>query len=219
MEIGADDAAGAAALEAALAVVAEAREHASERLGAGIEARAAGVVLEAGERPLLAGLELALDQDVADHAPLARDGLEREEADAGHVLAVEAAIAAAEQLVAAADREHGRSAVDRLVQRLRLPREILRDEQLLAVLAAADVVEVVLARHDRVAHPERGHLELVAAPGRPPREHRDVAAVGVDVQVVRIEVPDADRRHCARSQYGFASPREASSRCRPSIAV
>ena len=165
------------------------------------------------------GLELALDQHVADHAALARDGLEREEADAGHVLAVEAAVAAAEQLVAAADREHGRASLDRLVQRLRLPHEILRDEQLLSILPAADVVEVVLARHDRVAHPERRHLELVAAPRRPPREHGDVAAVGVDVEVVRIEVADADRRHPERSQYGFASPREASSRCRPSIAV
>ena len=83
MEIGADDAVGAAALEAALAVVAEAREDASERLGAGIEARAAGVILESGERSLLAGHELALEQDVADHPSLACDGLEREEADPG----------------------------------------------------------------------------------------------------------------------------------------
>ena len=165
------------------------------------------------------GLELALDQDVADHAALARDGLEREEADAGHVLAVEAAIAAAEQLIAAADSERRRSAFDRLVQRLRLREEILRHEQLLSILPAADVVEVVRARHDRITHPERRHLELVAAPGRPPREHGDVAAVGVDVEVVRIEVADADRRHPDRSQYGFVSPREASSRCRPSIAV
>ena len=80
MEVGADRAAGAAALVAALAVVAEARDHAPERLGALVEERAAGVVLEAGQRAPLAGLELALEQDVADHAPLAGDGLQRERA-------------------------------------------------------------------------------------------------------------------------------------------
>ncbi len=202
VEIGADDAPGAAALEAAFAVVAEAREHPSERLGTGVEVRTAGMVLEAGDRPPLSGLELALDQDVADHAALAGDGLQRKQADSGHVLAVEAAIAAAEQLVAAADRERGRSAVDRLVQRLSLPYEILRHEQLLSVLPAADVEEVVVARDDLIAHPQGRHLQLVPAPRRPPREHRDVPAIGIDVEVVRIEVADADGRHADRSQYG-----------------
>ena len=132
---------------------------------------------------------------------------------------MEAAIAAAEQLIAAADRERGRSAVHRVAQRLRLGCEILRDEQLLPILPAADVVEVVLAGCDRVSHPQRGHVQLVAAPGSPPREHRDVAAVGVDVEIVRIEVSDPDGGHPDRSQYGFASPRDARSRWRPSIAV
>src|SRR5205814_3457535 len=137
------------------------------------------------------------------------------EADTGHVLAVEAAIAAAEQLVAAADRERGHSTVHRLAQRLRLACEVLRNEQLLTVLPAADVVEVVLAGCDRVSHPQRRHLQLVPPPGRPPSEYRDVATVGVDVEVVRVEVSDPDRGHCERSQYGFASPRDARSRCRP----
>ena len=81
VQVRADRAADPAALVAALAVVAEARDHASERLGALVEDRAAGVVLEPGERPRLAG-EVALEQDVADHPPLAREGLEREHADA-----------------------------------------------------------------------------------------------------------------------------------------
>ena len=93
-----------AALEAALAVVSEAGDDAAERLGAGVEPRAAGMVLEA-PRCAHAGLELGLEQHVADHPPLARDRLEREEPDARHLLAVEAAVAAAEQLVAAADCE------------------------------------------------------------------------------------------------------------------
>ena len=219
MEVRPDHAAGAATLEAAFPIVAEAGEHAAERLGAGIEARPSGMVLEPGERALLSGLELAFDQDVTDHAALSRDGLEGKEADARHVLAVEAAVAAAQQLVAAAHREHGRTTIDRFVERLGFSDEIVGDEKLLPVLPAADVVEVVVTRHDRVAHAEGGRLELMAARRRPAREHGDVAAVGVDVEVLRVEVAHADCRHTDRSQYGFASPRAASRRCTPSIAV
>ena len=209
-----------AALEAALAVVAEPEDHAAERLRAGIEQRAAGVVLEAGDRPPLARLELGVEQHVSDHPPVARHGLERQHAGARHLVALMAAIAAPEQLVAAAHGEQRRAAGDdRLAQRLRLRREIRRDEQLLAVLAAADVIEVVRARHDRVVEPELRHVELVSAPRRAPREHRDVAAVGVDVEVLGIEMPDADRRHAARSQYGRARPRSATIRWSSSIAV
>ena len=78
----------AAALQAALAVVPEPGDDAAERLRAGVEARPAGVVLEARERAPHAGLELALEQDVADHPPLAGDRLEREEPDAGQLGAV-----------------------------------------------------------------------------------------------------------------------------------
>ena len=67
----------------------------------------------------------------------------------------------------------------------------MRDERLLAILAAADVEEVDLAGRDRVAEPDRAHVELVAARRGALREHGDVAAVGVDVQVVGIEMPDA----------------------------
>ena len=45
VQIRADDAPGTAALEAALAVVAEARENAAEGLGVRVEARAAGMIL------------------------------------------------------------------------------------------------------------------------------------------------------------------------------
>ena len=148
-----------------------------------------------------AWLELALEQHVADHPAVAGDRLERQEPDTRHVLAVEAAVSAAEQLVAAAHREErGAAADDRLDQRLRLRREVLRDEKLLAILPAADVVEVVLARPDRIVHAERRHVELVAPPGSAPLEDRDVAAVGIDVEVLRIEVADADPAHAARSQ-------------------
>ena len=62
-----------------LAVVPEPVHDPAERLGAGVEQRPARVVLEARERPPLARLELALEQDVADHPRLARDRLVREE--------------------------------------------------------------------------------------------------------------------------------------------
>ncbi len=173
------------------------------------------MVLEAGDRPPLARLKLALEEHVADHPLVSGDGLEREKADARHVLAVKALVAAAEQLVAAAHGEHRGAAVDRFPQCVSLEEKILRDEQLLAILAAADVVEVVRAGNDVVSDADRGDLELVPAPRRPPREHRDVAAVRVDIEVIGVEVADAD----VHDQYAFVRPRAVRMRCRPSIAV
>ena len=112
---------------------------------------------------------------------------------------MEVTVRAAEELVAAADREQRGTGRDRLPDARRLRRQILRDQRLLAVLATADVEQVVVARPDRLGDRHRAHFELVAPPGRTPREHRDVAAVGIDVQVVRIEMPDNDL-HAARSQ-------------------
>ena len=191
---------------------------APERLGAVLEHRAAGVVLEAGQRAPLAGLELALEQDVADHPPLAGDRVQRQQPDARQLVAALVAVEAPEELVAAADRERRGSALDGLPQRRPQRRERRGDQLLLAVLAAADVEEVVLARPDRVAGAERPHLELVAAPGGAPRQHRDVAAVGVDVQVVREEMADDDL-HAASSQYGLTKPRRATRSRSASIAV
>jgi hypothetical protein len=75
--------ADAGSFDAVLAVVPEARDNASKRLCALVEIRPAGVVLEAGERSALPGVELAFEQDVADHATLAGDGVMGKEADAG----------------------------------------------------------------------------------------------------------------------------------------
>src|SRR5439155_7675955 len=187
-----------AALEAARAVVPEPRHDSPERGRTGIEPRPARVVLESGERLPVARIELALEQDVADHAAVAGDGLEREQADARHVLAMEAAIAAPEELVAAAHGEERSPAARRLQHLLGLRGQVLRDQELFAILPAADIQQIVRAGDYRLAHTDRPHDELVAAPGPAPLEHGDVAAVGVDVQVVRIEVPDPDP-HAARS--------------------
>ena len=196
MQIGPVRSPVAAALEARSAVIAEACEHAPQRLGAVVEQRSTRVVLEPGER---SPGPRAVQQHVADHAARPRDRLQRQEGDARKLDAGDVAVRTPEQLVAAADREKGGVALDRRSQRVRLAGEVVGNELLLAVLTAADVVEVDLARGHRVAQPDRRDLELVAAPPRPLGEHGDVAAVGVDVQVVRIQMTDADS-HAAASQ-------------------
>src|SRR5262245_14958560 len=136
VEVRAVDPAGATALVTGLAVVAEARDHAPERLGAVVQVRAAGVVLEAGERAALAGPG-AVEQDVADHAALAGDRAEREQADPRQLSTGAVAVEAAEQLVAAAHGEKRGAAGNRIVESGPLGHEVGRDEPLLAILPAA----------------------------------------------------------------------------------
>src|SRR3954470_23775795 len=104
MEVGAEHAPGATALQATLPVVAEAGQHAAERLGAVLEDRPARVVLEAGERAPLARLERALEQDVADHPALAGDRVQRQQAHTGQLVAALVAVDVPEELISAADR-------------------------------------------------------------------------------------------------------------------
>src|SRR5881409_482428 len=59
VQVRAAGSAGAAAFVSALAVVAEPRDDAAQRLGALVQIRAARVVLEACKRPALPGLQLA----------------------------------------------------------------------------------------------------------------------------------------------------------------
>ena len=67
----------------------------------------------------------------------------REEAGSGHERPVAPAIAAPQQLVAAADGEQRDAARVRRPQGLAFRREVGSDETLLTVLAASDVEEVV----------------------------------------------------------------------------
>ena len=172
VEVGADRRTDAAALEARVAVVAVAGDDAAERRRAGVEQRAAGVVLEPGDRRRDAVAEVGLEQHVADQPLLAGERLVREDACARHPRAVAAAVAAPEQLVAAADGEHRRAGLDRAAQVVAPRREIGRDQRLLAVLAAADVDEVERPRLERVAGLDAGHLERVAAQRGAPRRAR-----------------------------------------------
>ena len=203
MQVRPHDPTGLAALVSARPVVPEPGEHAPERLGPVLEIRPSAVVLEAGQR--LSG-PFALQQDIPDHAPLTGDGMEREETAPGQLRTGPVAVVAPEQLVAAAHGEEGRAAGDRVLECRALGFDVGCDERLLAILAAADVVEVDLSSVHALADADRGDLELMAASCGTLGQHGDVAAVGVDVQIVRVEMPDADL-HAARSQYGRANPR------------
>lgn len=206
MQIRTDRSFHATALESRLAVIPEPVHDATERFGAWIEQRAAHVILEARQRLALSSIELALEQDVADHPPAACDRLVRKETRARHEHTVATAIPAPEKLIAAANGQQGGACGHRFGKRLSLRRQIGRDERLFAVLPSAHVEEVVCAWAELVAEPDRFHLELLAAELGPPREDRDVAAVRVDVQIVRIEMSDT-HFHNGSSQYARTSPR------------
>ena len=137
--------------------VAVAAQDAAERPLAVAEVRAPAVVLEAGEhaRAVDAG-QLDLDRDVADQPrALLADGAQVDEADAGDLLVAEL-VGVAEELVAAADGEDRAAVGGRGVQRVALALdEVLRAELLVAVLAAAEVEEVVRGRVDVVAEARR----------------------------------------------------------------
>ena len=131
-------------------VVAVAAQHAAERLLAGAEVRAPAVVLEAGETrgwrrgpgssTSIATLPISRGpSSLADRAQV-------DEPDARDLLVAER-VGVAEQLVAAADAEHDLARAGGGVQRVALGLdEVLRAQQLVAVLAAAEVEEVVRVR-------------------------------------------------------------------------
>jgi hypothetical protein len=91
------------------------------------------VVLEAGQRAPHPRLELALEQDVADHPSLAGDRVQGQKARAWQLVAALVAVEASEKLVAAADRESRRAVPDGLLQRRPQRRQRGGDQLLLAV--------------------------------------------------------------------------------------
>ena len=192
---------------------------AAERLGARVQQRPAGVVLEAGHRAPLARIELALEQHVADHPPLPGDGDEREDARARQLLA-----------------GHGRGSRGRAAGSRRRPRAPPRrsatsSAQRLA-RAQRDPARSAPARdpgrrrrrpgRTRPAAASRRRSGVISsskpAPGGAPVEHRDVPAVGVDVEVVGVEVGDPDLTRPAPSTGARGRARSTISRS-ASIAV
>ncbi len=128
--------------------------------------------------------------------------MQREDAGAGLLASRAVAVVPAQQLVAAAHGEGDSAARHGLGQRRPAPCQIRRDERLLTVLAAADVEEVGVGG-ERVPQADLVHVEIDAVALRTARQDREVAAIGVDVQVVGIQMREDDS-HATRSQYGRA---------------
>ena len=191
MEIRADGVAEPAAFEAGRPVVPEAGHDPAERHRPFSEDRPAGVILEAHDRLPVSGVELALDQHVADETPVSGHRVHGEDSGAGLLRARLVAVVAAKQLVAAADGEHDGVACHRVGQSRGAGGQIRRDERLLAVLAPSDVDEVGVGR-EVVAQADLAHVEIDAASLSSPGQHREIAAVGVDVEVVRIQMREDD---------------------------
>ena len=99
----------------------------------------------------------------------------------------------AEQLVAAADGQHGGAVLDGGRDRLALGgQHVLGDEHLVAVLAATDVDQVVFARIEAIAGTGGRVAEGDAPPFAATLQKDDVAAVGVDVHLLGIEGEQPD---------------------------
>jgi hypothetical protein len=199
VEVRAHRSAESAALAAVLAVVPKACEHASEWLGPLVEEGPPSVVLETRESAPLSGIQLALEENVADHAPFTGDGVVREEADSGELCARTVAVEAPEQLIAATYGQERRVLGNGLAEWRAFRLQVPRHESLFAILAAAHVIEVVFAGPDSLAEADRPIVEIDPSPAGAPLEHGDVSTIRVDVEVVGIEMADDDF-HAAASQ-------------------
>src|SRR5206468_12826694 len=120
-----------------------------------IEGRPPCVVLEARDRPPHARLELALEEDVTNHARRPGSRLVREELRSGHEDPVPAPVAPPQELVPTAHGEERRAAFYGVANRFALAGEVGSDERLLAILAAPDVEQVVCAGDKGIAEAHR----------------------------------------------------------------
>src|SRR3954454_9067028 len=102
-------------------------------------------------------------------------------------------VAVSEQLVAAADGQQGRAVLHRERDRVALgPEHVLGDQCLVAVLPAADVDQVMLARREAITGTGRLVAEGNSPPLAAPLEEDHVAAVGVDVHLLGVEGEQAE---------------------------
>jgi hypothetical protein len=95
-------------------------DDAPEGHGALVEKRSSRVVLESGELSPRSRLQLALEQDIADHADVAGNRLVREECGTRHERAVAPTVSPPEELVAAAHGQQRDAARMRSLERLGL---------------------------------------------------------------------------------------------------
>jgi hypothetical protein len=192
VQVGADHVAATHALAAVAAVVAVAREHATQRPLGRAEIGTSAVVLEARD-DARAVPKVGLDGAVADQprSGLAH-GVQVHQPNPREPLVAEL-VRAPEQLIAAADGEHHRTMAGGGVQGIPLGgRHVVGDGDLVAILAAADVEEVMGVGLEALADGARGEREAEPAPLAACAQHGDVAAIGVDVHELRIERADAE---------------------------
>ncbi len=96
-----------------------------------------------------------------------------------------------EQLVAAAHGEDHRAAVGRGVQIGALAVcEVVRAQPLVAILAAADVVQIGARKVERLTDRGGCQLKIDPAPAAAPLEQQQVAAIGVDVHQLGVQRAD-----------------------------
>src|SRR5581483_312389 len=163
--VGADDVAGADALEAVAAVVAVTFQHATQGLRFRPEVRPAAVVLEPRQHPWVARFELDLDRDVSNQArPLGAHGLQIDQAGTRQRLITQL-VGVTQQLVATTDRKDHRTPLRGVVQLVTLDLgEVDRAQLLITVLAATDVEQVSRVWLERVPEPARADLEAHTSP-------------------------------------------------------
>ena len=124
-------------------------------------------------------------------------GLHVEDAEPGHHRAVRIAVGPPHQLIAAAHGEHGGAVGHVLPDAVGMPpSQAVAGGPLLAVLPAADHVDV-LRLVERIAPGHGGDPQLDPAPGATLLQAGHVAAVGVEIHQVRVEVGQTQRRSVA----------------------
>src|SRR4051812_42966341 len=138
MQVAADGVAIDRAFGAVSPVVAAADADAAHRLDAWPEGGQSTVVLEPDQLS-----PPALDDDVADESLGSGDAGRVEQTDAGQRFGAVRPVLVPEELIAAADGEHGRTVFNRGPQRLALrPLQVTGDGDLLLVLAATPKEEI-----------------------------------------------------------------------------
>ena len=128
---------------------------------------------------------------IADHAFLCADRAEVERTDKIAALAVEGLVSMAHHLVAAADREkHDAVARRRADLSVAAAVEVVEQDLLLKILAAADKDDVIARERGRRAEGHLGHLGAEAAPDKALLHTADVAAIAVEIQDIGIQMAD-----------------------------
>ena len=151
-------------------------------------------------------------------APTARRGDEIDQTGARRLAPRLVEVAVAEQLEAAADREHRDAVRDRRAQRGDLRDQGVGDQGLIAILPAADQDDIRGGRVEVLTEPQRRDLHGQTAPAGPLREHAHVAAIAVDGEQLGVDGDDAEHQR-ASSQNGAVRPRADSTPWALSMAV